>query len=316
MSRTYCLAVLLVGLSAAAARAQEGPRVVVFPAEGKVTGKLAKAPAAVTAAVADAARKSGARVEVAKGSMADAMTLAGCDEKDPGCLGKVASTTDADLVLSISVAPADTGVFVDVDIGKRDAAEPTHANWILDGASVAAIQAAASKEAAALFGGGGSSPASSAPAATDAAEPAAQPTRLEVPPDAGAAPAARQGEDRPSGLGRVRWYAWGTTGVGAALLVGGALFLKGAQSKQDDIDAAEPTTLSDFRELESLEDDASSQATLGNLMLGAGVVAAGIGVTMIILEVRSSPDEVDTVSIAPTVLDHGAGIALTLRGDP
>lgn len=297
----------------AAAHAQEGPRVVVFPAEGKVTGKLAKAPAAVTAAVADAARKSGARVEVAKGSIADAMTLAGCDEKDPSCLGKVAATTDADLVLSISVAPADTGVFVDVDIAKRDAPEPTHANWILDGASAAAIQAAASKEAAALFGGGGSSPA---PAATDTAEPAAEPTRLEVPPDAGPAPAGRQGEDRPSGLARVRWYAWGTTGVGAALLVGGALFLKGAQSKQDDIDAAEPTTLSDFRELESLEDDASSQATWGNIMLGAGVVAAGIGVTMIILEVRSSPDEVDTVSIAPTVLDHGAGIALTLRGDP
>ena len=282
---------------------------VVFPAEGKVTGKLAKAPAAVTAAIADAARKSGARVEVAKGSVADAMTLAGCEDRDPGCLGKVAATTDADLVVAISVAPADTGVFVDVDVSKRDASEPTHANWILDGNSVSAIQAAAGKEAGALFGGGSGA---TAPTETAPNEPAAEPTRLEVPPDAGPAPGAKPEEDHPGRLGRVRWYAWGATAAGAALMVGGAVFLKGAGSKQDDIDAAQTTTLGDFRELESLEDDAASQALWGNILLGAGVVAAGVGVTLIVLEMRSSPDEAETVSIAPTALDHG--FALTVLG--
>lgn len=310
MTRTACLAVLLLGVWAARASAQDAPRVVVFPAEGQVTGKLAKAPAAVTAAVADAARRSGAKVEVAKGTVADAMTLAGCDDKDPACLGKVAATMDADLVVSISVAPADTGVFVDLDVGKRDASEATRANWLLDGATVGAIQASASKEADGLFSGGGAA----APAGAETAEPPAPESRLEVPADAGPAPAAHSDEDHPSGLGRVRWYAWGTTGVGAALIVGGAVFLKGAQSKQDDIDAAAPTTLSDFRELESLEDDAASQAMWGNIMLGAGIVAAGVGVTMIVLEMRSSPEEAE-VSIAPTALDHGAGIALTVLGD-
>jgi len=113
----------------------------------------------------------------------------------------------------------------------------------------------------------------------------------------------------------VRWYAWGATAAGAALMLGGAVMLKGAGSKQDEIDAAQTTTLSDFRQLESLEDDAASQALWGNIVLGAGVVAAGVGVTMIILEVRSSPDEAETVSIAPTALDHGAGFALTVLGD-
>lgn len=309
VTRTVCLAVLLIGLSPAAVRADEAPRVLVFPAEGKVTGKLGKAPAAITAAVADAAKRSGARAEVAKGSIADAMALAGCEASDPSCLSQVAATMDADLVVSISVAPADTGVFVDVDVGKRGATEPTRGNWILDGASVAAIQAAAGREADGLFSGKSAAEPATAPAA-----PAEPESKLEVPADAGPAPSAKQEDDRPGRLGRVRWYAWGATAAGAALMVGGAVMLKGAGSKQDDIDAAETSSLSDFRELESLEDDAASQALWGDILLGAGVVAAGVGVTLIVLEMKSSPDEAETtVSIAPAALDHGFG--LTLLGD-
>lgn len=310
MTRTVCLAVLLLGLGATAAGAQQPPHVVVFPAEGQVAGKLAKAPAAVTTAVADAARRSGANVEVAKGSVADAITLAGCEEKDPTCLGKVATTMDAELVVSISVAPADTGVFVDIDVGKRDAAEPTRANWILDGSDVAAIQAAAGKEADALFSGG----RAAGPTAGDAPRGPATPTGLDLRDDTGPAPSPE--EDRPTGFGKIRWYAWGATGAGVALMVGGAVFLVGASNKQDEIDRAQTTSLADFRELESLEDDAASQAMWGNIMVGAGLVATGLGVTLAILEMRSPSDERQTVSVAPAAFDHGAGLSLTVVGDP
>jgi hypothetical protein len=312
VTRTAALAVLIVGLMAGETRAQTGPHIVVFPAEGQAGGKLAKAPAAITSAVADAARKSGAEVDISKGSAADAITLAGCDAKDPACLGKVAATMDADLVVVISVAPADSGVFVDIDVGKRDAPEPTRANWILDGADVAAVQAAAAKEADRLFSGSG---AAATTTASDDPRGPATPTGLDLRDDTGPAPTRAPAEDQPSAIGRVRWYAWGATGVGVALMVGGGVFLVGASNKQDEIDRASTTSLSDFRELESLEDDAASQARWGSIMLGAGILATGIGVTLAVLEMRSSPDETDTVSIAPAAFDHGAGVALTLVGD-
>jgi hypothetical protein len=223
----------------------------------------------------------------------------------------VAATLDAELVVVISVAPADSGVFVDIDVGKRDAAEPTRANWILDGADVAAIQAAAAKEADGLFSGSGAA----APAASDDPKGPATPTGLDLRDDTGAAPTSAPAEGQPSAIGRVRWYAWGATGAGVALMVGGGVFLVGASNKQDDIDRASTTSLSDFRELESLEDDAASQARWGSIMLGAGILATGIGVTLAVLEMRSSPDETDTVSIAPAAFDHGAGVALTVLGD-
>ena len=311
--RTGWLAVLMVLVWTGGARAQPGPRIVIFPAEGAVSGKLKKAPAAVTAAVAEAARASGARTEVAAGSVDDAMTLAGCDDKQPDCLGKVASTVDADLVVAISVAAADSGVFVDIDIGRRDGSEPVRANWILDGADAAAIQKAAAREARSLFSG------DQPPAAATGDEPgpAAPAAAVEVPREAGPAPASRPAEDRPSGLRRVRWYAWATAAAGAALIAAGGVYLSGAASKQDDIDAASPSSLADFRDLEALEDDAESQALTGNVLLGAGIVAAGVGVTMIILQARSSPDEAEdsAVSLAPAAFDRGAGVSLTVRGD-
>ena len=313
VKRTAWLAVLLVALSTGSARAQSGPRIVVFPAEGQVSGAMKQAPAAVTAAVAEAARTGGARVEVAAGSIADAATLAGCDAKQPDCLGQVASTVDADLVVAISVAAADSGVFVDIDIGKRDAAEPVRANWILDGADVAAVQKAAAREARHLFSGDGAeaapaAPTSEAPPPRDAARPA----------DADAAlTAGRPAGGRPSGLARVRWYSWAAVGAGAVLMTAGGLLLVGAGNQQDDIDSASTDSLADFRQLESLEEDASAQATRGSILLGAGIVAAGVGATLILLQMRASPDEEEAgaVSLAPTAFDGGAGVSLTLVGD-
>ncbi len=319
VTRTVWLAVLLVGLWTGEALARSGPRIVVFPADGAVPGKLKKAPAAITSAVAEAARASGAQVDVAAGSTADAMTLAGCDGGQPDCLGKVAGTLDADMVVTISVAAADSGVFVDIDIGKRDAAEPVRANWILDGADLAGIQKAAAREAKKLFSGGASPTAAPAAAAEPEPEPAAPAAAPGGVADSGPGPRTGDGrpaEDRPSGLGRVRWYSWAAAGAGVALVAAGGVFLVGAGNKQDDIDSASPTTLDDFRALESLEDDAASQAMWGNIMVGAGIVAAGVGATLIVVQMRSSPEEEpDTISLAPAAFDHGAGVSLTFLGD-
>jgi hypothetical protein len=313
--RTTALALLLVvGLSTGTALARS-PRIIVFPAEGAVTGPLKKAPAVVTSAIVVAGRPRGARVEVAAGSMADAITLAGCEAKQPDCLGKVASTLDADLVVAISVGTADSGLFVDVDIGRRDAAEAMRANWILDGDNLAAIQKAAAREATILFSGDAPAPPAAPEPAPEPAAPAT-PAAPDLARDAEPAPAGRPAGEQASGLGRVRWYSWATAGAGVALMATGGVFLAGARGKQDDIDAASPSSLADFRELESLEDDAETQATWGSVMLGAGVVAAGVGAALILVQMRSSPDETgETVSLAPAAFDHGAGVSLTVLGD-
>ena len=314
VKRTAWLTVLLVGLWTGSAGAQSGPRIVVFPAEGQVSGPMKKAPAAITAAVAEAARTGGARVEVAAGSIADAATLAGCDAKQPDCLGQVASTVDADLVVAISVAAADSGVFVDVDIGKRDSPEPVRANWILDGADLAAVQKAAAREAKRLFSGDDPADATAAPASEPAPAHEAAPATAADP----ALTASRPAEEQPSGLGRVRWYSWAAVGAGAVLMTAGGLLLVGAGNQQDEIDSASTDSLADFRQLESLEEDASAQATRGSILVGAGIVAAGVGATLILLQMRASPDEEEAgaVSLAPTIFDSGAGVSLTLVGDP
>lgn len=308
--RTPCLAVLFVALAACPARAQSGARIIVFPADGAIKGPLAKAPAAVTTAVAEAARATGARVDIAAGSSADAMTLAGCGEKDPDCLGKVAATLDADMVLVISVAAADSGVFVDIDIGKRGAGEPVRANWILDGSNLAAIQKAAAREAAGLFSGekeGGEKPAPP-PAETGETAPVLPPADRESPVS------APPEVDRGSRLSRVRAYSWITAGAGVALIATGGLFLVGAGNKQDDIDSSPADSLADFQKLESLEDDAESQAMWGNVLLLSGVAAVGVGATLILVQMRSGADE-ESVALAPAAFDHGAGVTLTVVGD-
>jgi len=96
------------------------------------------------------------------------------------------------------------------------------------------------------------------------------------------------------------------TGGGVLVAIGLILWLD-ESSIQGDIDRHATITSADFAELTSLESDASSRATLGNVMVVTGLVAGGIGGYLLWRWHDSS------VSVAPRPIDHGAAVSIGAR---
>lgn len=276
---------------------------MVFPAEGSAPAVLKDAPAKVTAAIAAAARAGGAEAEVAMEKAAAAAKRAGCELEAPGCLAKVAASLDVDTVVVVNVAPADRGVFVEVDLAQRVGEAPPRVTWLVDAVDVAGVEAEVTKRAPELFRTGDAAPEPTGPPSPppiEAEDPYANP-----PSERDFTPAW------PSGLAKVELYSWIIAGGGVALIGVGGFFLFSAADKQDEIDGSSPETLADFQALEELEDQAASRALVGNILVGAGVVAVGAGVWLIIKQLRAEPDR-DAVALSPALFDHGVGLSLTV----
>ncbi len=310
---------LAIALTPAFARADGPGKVLVIPADGEMPKPLADCPAKVTDAIADVAKAHAKSVEISASSRADVLLLAGCEQDAPGCLGSLTDTLDVDTVVLITVAPADRGAFVDVDVVKSGGKEPGHTSWVIDGKTTAAIVGEVTRQAPALFGAAAATrPPEPAPPAVVEPQPP-KPTVDEQPPPGvpvATTTAAERAAHTDNGLAlsRVKLYSWLTAGAGVALIGAGSVFFVRAGDKQAMIDDFDPQTGDDFRELQQIEDDAASQALLGNLLVGAGIAAVGVGTTLIILQLRSGHD--DSVAAAPVIFDHGIGVAVTVVGDP
>jgi hypothetical protein len=306
-------AVLFVALAAGSVQAQPAQKIVVFPAEGEVAAPLEDAPRAVTAAIAEAAEAMGAEVRVSAAAGSEVLASAGCADRAPSCMKKVATTLKADIVM-ISLASTGGGLVVDIDLVARDAPGPVRTSWTLDGADLAAVEAQAIRKAPVVFGGeeGPEPPPEPPPFEDSAALASSVPEDAEAPPGMGDRPETDRGA--PSRLSHVKLYSWITAGTGVVLIATGSVLLVGAGNKQDEIDGAPAASLSDFRALEKLEQDASSQALWGNILVGTGLVAAGVGAALVVLQMRSSGESA-AVSLAPVPLDAGAGLTLTVVGD-
>ena len=83
-----------------------------------------------------------------------------------------------------------------------------------------------------------------------------------------------------------------------------------AGQTQNQIDANPAKTPSDFQKLKDLENQGDAQAGLGNLLFVTGVVIGGVGGYFLWSDTRSHT----TARVAPTPIDHGAGVTLTIGG--
>lgn len=101
---------------------------------------------------------------------------------------------------------------------------------------------------------------------------------------------------------------------GGGLLVLGVVLWGAANSTQDDINGAPTRTSQDLAHLKDLESRGDVYAGAGNVLVAAGAVLGGIATYLYIRD--RSAHSAPTARLVPTVLDHGAGLVLTLGGLP
>jgi hypothetical protein len=131
-----------------------------------------------------------------------------------------------------------------------------------------------------------------------------------VPETAPAGPVALPA-DQPGSRDRLELA--GMIGGGGALVLGLVLW-GAASSTQDDINNAPTRTRQDLANLKDLESRGDIYAAAGNVLVATGAVVGGIATYLYIRDRRAAGAQ--TARLVPTVLDHGAGLVLTLGGMP
>jgi len=101
---------------------------------------------------------------------------------------------------------------------------------------------------------------------------------------------------------------------GGALVVLGLLMWSAANGVDSDIAKAPTSTAADLRHLRDLESKGDGYATLGNVFAISGLVVGGISTYFYVRDRRAAATT--SARLMPTVLDHGAGVVLTIGGLP
>jgi hypothetical protein len=114
-------------------------------------------------------------------------------------------------------------------------------------------------------------------------------------------------------LSKVDTTRWVITGTGAALAVVGGIVLAVASGKQSGLDDAPNSTREEIDRLLDKEKTAERYQLIGNSVLIAGGVTFAVGATLAILQARrSESSETPAMVIAPSPIQGGAMINLTL----
>jgi hypothetical protein len=329
--------------------AAEPHKVLVLQSEGRADAGLR---AKIDAAIARLAGAAHLQASVGELTFADAATAVGCRPDAPSCKDEVISMLSVDEIVLTTVTQKPGGVEIAVQRIARGGAERDATMLLATGASPDKLEGISPLfsdpldatrgrvNGPALPGhppaGGNISPlsidrpAAPAPAAPappvppaiaarPPAEPApgvpaptavapAPPAVPETAPTGPAAPPADQAAPRDR-----RLELAGMIGGGGMLVLGLVLW-GAASSTQDDINNAPATTRQDLANLRDLESRGDIYAAAGNVLVATGAVVGGIATYLYIKDRRAAGAKV--ARLVPTVLDHGAGLVLTLGGMP
>lgn len=303
-------------------------KVTIFPIQGKAAN-LAKR---LTKVLADESRARGLTVVVAKSSLADTALLVGCDPKAVSCQARVLGQLGSKQAIFGSVEPdrRGSGATVSLTVVRRKTS-PANYSFALSDRKLEPAATQLSALLPGLFG----EPSAQEPKVAKASTPneppePVRPARAKSPRDAGsgaaAEPTAGTGDALAIGPSAsvdsapspIDTTSWALIGSGAALVGVGGIFWLAADSKQADIERAPVATAEDLERLEDLESSARTRANLGNLFVAAGFIAAGVGITRVVLRARrgdrahSSPPD-SSIDVAPVPVKGGAALTLTWR---
>jgi len=326
------IVVFAAALVAAAGVASAEPHhVLVLHAEGSAD---AGARSRIDAQVLKLAKNIDGTVEPGDITYSDATLAAGCATTDPKCASEVIATLGVDEIVVTTVNAGSAGELnVAVKrIGKTTAlkqavatvpagAQPDALNGDvgpLFGMVVAPAPAAKPPEPKPPEPAPTPAPPTPAPAPETAPAPEPKPDlRAPAPAPAPAATVTAAPDNRvvassDEGSG-MRTLAIGGMAVGTGLVIVGIVMWAEASSQQNDIDSVPPPkTIKDIQNLMNLESTGDTYATVGNVTFIGGVAIAAASGFLYWRERRHHGAQ--HAHLAPTMFDHGAGVALTFGG--
>lgn len=285
--------------------AGKGPKIMVVPLGGSVTGESPSLPARLSETLRKTVEDSGARVTMSRTSVDDLMLLHGCSMEDHDCLRKMARSLDVDELVVGYVGPGDREYRVVVELLRvRPKGDPEALTFRLTETGLDAQLTEMGELAGEFYPKPKTEPEK---AETEEKEPQLDPTPPGPPPS--------PSDDSSFSLRNVKMYSWVLAGVGVAVAGTGLVFWGSASGLQSDIDAMDPFALGTVGELDALrdlEDRAQTRFRVGNGMVIAGGLLVAAGATLIILQARDSKSEPGGVAVTPTLIGDGAGVAITV----
>jgi hypothetical protein len=324
MTSRYLAALLALSVSRPAAA--ESHKLLVLQSEGRAD--------AATRAKIDAAifkLAAGAEPQAVAGELnfSDAATAVGCKPETALCKDEVLGMLSVDEVVITTVAPKPGGLEITVRRFAKGGASREATMLLPTGAPPDKLDGVAP-----LFGDKSATPAGRNGPALATAHPTSErptserptgeapvipaPTSVAQEPVPAPTPVAAAGEpasapvESPSEL-RHRLEIGGIAG-GAAMTTLGLILWGAASSVQGDINKARTNTKQDLLALRNLESRGDGYAGVGNVLVITGVIAGGLATAFYIKDRRAA--SATSARLTPTVLDHGAGVVLTIGGTP
>lgn len=286
--RWFSVVVVVLALTAPAAASR---KVLVLPIEGTADATTRMK---LTTEVARLAKAQGDQVTTGSATFADTALAVGCDPEAAGCSDTVIATLGVDELVWGIATKKDGKIQLIVRRAAQGAPVREASTTIAAGGGAAAVAPLFSPPAA---GSGPEGPEHSAP-----------PT---VPDDSRAPPSPAGGPLQPGPADDRRDRT-----VGIAMISGGSLGLVlglslwvNYASLQRSIDRHPVRTIADIRDLQALEDKAGSRAILGDVFVAAGLAAAGIGGYFLYRDHKRH-----AITVAPTPVANGGGLAILLTG--
>ena len=314
----------ILGLSilCAASIASADPKhTLVLKADGNAS---ADAKSKIDTQVYKLAKSLGGNVEAGEISFVDATAAVGCNPSESSCKDEVLTTLGVDEVVVTTVNNASNGgVTVTVRRVAKVGMPKEQTTTIPAGQSP---DAKLNSDIGPMFGASQSAP----PPPPPTTEPAPTPppvdttpppttttttptpvTTAQVEPTVTAAP---NGQVMPASEGHTDHKRLELTGmaVGGGLVLLSFVMWAEASSTQSDIDNAPTRTAADLKNLQDLESQGDTYATLGNVMFIGGLGVAAVSTYFWWRDRRA--DHGQQARIAPTVFDHGAGVTLSFGG--
>jgi hypothetical protein len=315
MRRASLTATLVASLFGAHIASADVHKVLVLKADGNAD---AATKAKVDAEVQKLAHAiSGASVETGEVTFTDAAVAVGCSGGEAQCRDDVLGTLGVDEVIAITVAAmpsGDTRVLVDripkgspIKNGSTTvpAGQPIEAKLEADiGPNFGVKPSEPPPPTPPPPSTGVVTPAFGEPGG-NATPPTEPPSTAPIPNETPVGPQpTAEGTTSSSSRGPVIGFA-----VGGGLVVLSLIMWGEASSTQGDINSAPTKTLTDFQNLQNLESKGQTYAALGNVFFIGGIVVAGVSGYFFWRDHRKHAQA--SPMVAPTLFDHGAGIAVS-----